>query len=513
MKKEVILYSVVSIIILLLFIVQPLIASENHLRTAKRKKISGKGWVTLSNGIECHDKKEDIIEIIFPIMGGKITGKRAWKGHEAEEKHDPPRCREKDESQTIIGTFSGGDGGKIDGWVINDDPNRKRKYKLTGVVQSDGKAYIKWSKYHEKKPRELTFKPFCTQDTNIDVYSKKAYDVIQGKMLNLASAHAFKGFRAGVEEGWKYLVQQAHHMEMMRGTYVHRYYFVKVKRPPLPFIEELSLKFIPDRKKVATIPATSMLHSLFDNLGTAISLIEAADSALDGDYATAAFQTAVEAIGLYSNSLGLMLAVGQAVKADWDAFAKRHYAKEYRKFYEDLYYSGGKRPSMKVWKKSRKQRLKNFMEEVHEVITASGAGGETSWSTGNWRSKDFRSMLIDFASYRLKLDLGYDDFAMTEDRRGKLVFKNLYIKSVFVSLFNDFEKTYRNDAVAQFMRNIAIKQARLLQEKSLEATGKLFPAQDYRFDKVWKDEQDLEMAYCKAINEMKNQMKGKAIFK
>lgn len=483
-------------------------------RTAKRTEISGKGWVTLPDGTRCHDREEDVIEITFPVNGGEIQGKRHWWGHESEtDAKNQWYCKEKNETQTIVGTFSGGDGGKIEGWVINDNPNRKRRFKLTGVVHADGKLYIGWSKYHVKKPKELVFTPFCTEETDLNVYTEKAQDIINGNMLNAASTLAYEGFRRGVEEGWQYLVQEAHTMEMLKGTYVWRNSLGFAKKPPLSMMEELSLKFIPDRKKVVKVPATPLLKGLFENLGTAISLIEAADSALDGDYATAAFQTVVEGIGLYSNSLGLMLAVGQAVKADWDAFAKRYYAKEYRHFYEELYYTGGKRPSMTVWKKNRKQRLLTFMEEARDTLTDGGVGGAGSWSTGGTRASRFRAMLIDFAEYRMELKLTYDDFATVEDSNGNLVFKHKYLQSLFITLFNDFEKIYINDAVAHAMRQIALKQARLLEDESQKARALLENAESYQFAEVWEDDAELELAYCKAVSEMKKEMNSKHIFK
>lgn len=502
-----------ALIISALTFAPALAEAAEETRTAVRKKARGRGWVTLPNGTRCNERGQDVIELTFPINGGPVTGTRKWWGRDAQDDRKPPRCSEYSRSQTITGTFSGGDGGTIDGWVVNDDPKRKRRYKLSGKVEADGKAYIRWSKYHKKKPVKLIFPAFCTATTDMNVYTAKARDVIKGEILNAAARHTYRGFRKGVEEGWKYLVQQAHLREAIKGTYVHRYSLNIAKRPPLPLMEELSLKFIPDRKKAMVIPATPLLGALAENLTTALSLIEAADSALDGDYATAAFQVAVEGIGLYSNSLGLLLALGQAVKADWDAFAKRYYAKEYRRFYEEMYYGGGKRPSMAVWKQSRRDRLRSFMETARDQLTGGGAGGSNSWSSGGGQSLAFRQMIMDFAKYRLEMELTYEDLATTDGPGGELVFRHKYLQSVFVSLFNDFEATYEKDVMAEAMAAVALKQAQLLGQKAELTKEQLTGAEDGRYEEVWTTENERRAAICRAISSAIKQMGGQGVYR
>jgi hypothetical protein len=302
-----------------------------------------------------------------------------------------------------------------------------------------------------------------------------------------------------------------HLWELVTDNYQHRMPLLVGMNPPKNFYQKLSLEFIPNR--AGSIPATPVLGTVFEKLTTALTVIEAADSALDGDYATAAFKVAIEGVGLYSNSLGLLLAAGEAVKADWDAFAKRVYARDYRKFYEYLYYSGGPRPSLRVYKKGRQARLRTFMNEVHDELTGGDVGGASKLAAGGFRSANFRKMIMDFAHYRLERTLTRADFETTPGRRGRLVFKNQYLRSIFVALFHDFEKTYQDDLNVEMMRKIAIKQAKFLRDKTSKTGGQLAWAENGRFDKVWTNRAELNDAYCKAIAKATEKMGGQGVLK
>lgn len=414
--------------------------------------------------------------------------------------------------ELLDGYFEGGDGGKI--WMkIKRNDLIKGKSKTIAVTGNlFGKGYGDLKIGNSDKLVRVKFDPFGTCNPDLDIYTEKARSVILSKLLATGGEAVYGTFKKSVDESWKYFVKKVHLWEYAADQYDYRIVGLTEKMRTLPktFYQRMAKDFIPDTAK--NLPAMNLLNGLLTNITTAVGFMEATDSALHGEYTKAGFKTAVEAIGLYSNSLGLFIVVGEAIEADWAAFSKRVYEKQYREFYEKLYYAGGRKPSSRMYKKTRQKRLKIFMEEAMEYLTAGGVGGATDCDAPGIAAGQFRKMMIDYADYRLQMKLSRCDFG-TIEKRGGLVLKNKHLMSVFASLFRDFEKTYQDDLYAAIMKKITMKQLAIIKKMSKSAREQLAYAQNDNFTKIWPDKSTRDGIICKIVGQVKKEFQDKKMLK
>jgi hypothetical protein len=462
----------------------------------------------------CREHSDVDISFTFPVEGGEITDFK-FKidiGIFITTDYTVSCLVSRDRGELLSGYFTGGDGGHVNLKIKVTDlaDNTTEIIDAVGVLYAKGEGWIAGSNEEDEVKHRLNFAPFGMCNPDLNAYSEKARSVILTMALNEAAKHTYQLYESAMTEIWKGFVSNVHLWEYATDNYTYRTPMLAGRLPPKNFYEKIADNFIPDAP--GSLPALPMLDTLVSNIGTAFTLIQAADSALDGDYATASLKLAIEGIGLYSNGLGLLVAAGEAVKADWDAFAKRAYEKQYREFYEKLYYQGGPAPTDAAARKTRKQRLRLFMEEAMDYLTAGGVGGASDCAAPGVAAAQFRKMIIDYAHYKLEMELSRCDFA-TDEYRGKTRLRNKHLMPVFAALYRDFEKTYRDDLHTLKMKQIALEQAKLLEKSAKNTRTMLAYAVNNDFTKVWPEKSMHDGVMCKIIGQVRKEMGDKGLMK
>ena len=501
--------------ILLLVVIQAMtcLAEERiETRTGVFEFYKDKGYKKLANGKNFHLYHKINTKLEFSVNGGPVIG--TIQNNYGKD-IGMAGCHEIKRKGTIEGRFEGGDGGVVKGkikWRWHSfGKNRFREEEFTGQLFAKGEGYLEYGT-KKKKRYPLTYPPFSLCDANLDPYTELARSMILEKVFKVAATEVYESFKTVLNAGWMKVVDKIHYWEFATDNYQYRMTTLTGKVPPKNFYQKMANQFIPDKPK--HIPALEKLPDIADKIGKALTILHVADAAIDGAYAEAGWVALAEAVGAYSNSLGILYAVGQAVKADWDAFAKRVYEKEYRRFYMDLYYAGGKKPSEKKGSLAQRQRLRDFMFEALQTLSSGGVGGATKWAVAGGRPAQFRKMLMDYAYYKLNMDLSYTDFETTT-RKGKTVLVHKHVGAVFAALFRDFEKTYRDDLNAERMRKLAIKQAKYMKKAIKDATDKMTWAVMDDFSKVWPDKKTRDAIICQTINQVRKELEsqGKGLLK
>lgn len=350
-----------------------------------------------------------------------------------------------------------------------------------GIIEASGKGYIKPGK--QRVP--FAFHPFggaCGCKLNLTVYGQAVRDKILDKLLESTSRELYNRFVSGSEEIASALLRKAQTTRTLQRMKQYRLPGLTdsiPRRPPPDVLDKLQKGFESSRLRKSS-PACVMLMKLASNLDTALKVLEAAEAASAGDYSTAAVVAAAQAVGMYSPMAGLAVALGGAVKADWDAYAERVHEKFFRAWYVKLYYQGD-RPSEARWQAGRKARLQGFMDDAIAYL-----------QTGGVQAAQLRKTLKDFAYYNLPSDnwayfgLGPRaftdaDFAVTED--GKL--KSRYGGVALAALFQAYEETYRKDLDAELLRRLAIEQMKAQRKLVVQTSVAMEAATRGDFTRAW----------------------------
>jgi len=389
------------------------------------------------------DGGSDLIRLTFPVQGGAVRGKKVWVV-KLKSSPDLPSLNQLRLEWVLEGQFTGGDGGSVRGWEIKDG----ERSPFTAILYADGTGWFG----DDEKPKRypLRFDPFegasCGCNLNLNVYEEKARKWLVETLLKKTSAELYTRFVSGTENLTSAFFRQLQTYRVSPERYRLGGLLSRAPRKlPPDLIDKLQRNFENSRLGQAS-PACSMLAKMGSNVVLTLNLLKAAETASAGDYMAASLLAAAEAIKAYSSGASWAILIAQAVKADWDSFAERVHNEYFRKFYVEVYFQGGKKPSRELWQAGKKARLKAFMEDALEYLAADGG-----------KSAQFRQMLIDFAKYKLERTLSREDFDVSEDGSRLRNKKSAY---VLASLFQEYEKVYRGDLETETVRKLAMEQAR-----------------------------------------------------
>lgn len=458
--------------------------------------------------IELTDQKSDRtvtykLRFEFPIRGGPLRGEGRIEERFLDSKGVPVL-------QVYTGTITGR---YLPGYRFPDDPLYRRPEEggrfflkmhgqevtppcsfypdgrtaeqwreFSGVLEASGNGFLGQS---ERLP--FKFHPFggaCGCKLNLTVYGAAVREKLMDRLLARTSQELYTRFVAGSEQIASSLLRKAQTARALKrlGSYKLPGLTGPIpKRPPPDFLDKLQKGFENSRLRKPS-PACAMLSKLASNLDLSLKLLETAEAASAGDYASAAGAAAVAAVGEYSNLAGITLALAAAAKADWDAYAQRVHEKFFRIWYVKLYYQGG-RPSDARWKAGEKARLHAFMEDAIFYLQATG-----------WEATQFRRVLKDFAYYNLPSDAwGYfglgsraltdKDLEVTDGEPGKL--KSRYGGVVLAALFRAYEETFRKDYDAELFRQLAVEQMKAQRKLVVQTDVALEAATQGNFSKAW----------------------------
>jgi len=478
--------------------------------------------VSRDKKVRCRDYMHGILEFTFPVEGGAIRDAvvsidssvlidvEVLKDAEGLDGRAFATCiQSHDKGSLVSGDFAGGDGGQVQFTLqMKDQEGNSTKTRYQGKLFGNGNGKLQaWDPADpaDKSPLTVRYTPFeGTCNVDLNAYGKKGRGIIMGALLNEAGDAAYKGLLDGASHLWKKTYDKIHLWELKTDRYAYRYRgFTKQRMPQKDLYQKWASKFMPD--KAGRFHASPFIENITGNLSDVLDAISIADSALNGEYGKAAYSSAVTAVGMYSNGLGLLVAAGEAAHADWEAFAERAYEKQYREFYEQLYYSGGK-PSLKKSRKSQRRRFREFMQESLFFVSGGNVGGAGKYGAGSTMGggggAQFRKMIMDYAYYKLQLSLSRADFGVTEGRGGKLRLNTKELGTVFWNLFDDFERTYQNDLYASLMKKVTAHTAKKLKSEFIDAGAKLAYAEGGNFMKVW-DEKTYEGIFCNIVDDLR----------
>ncbi len=356
---------------------------------------------------------------------------------------------------------------------------------MSGFIEASGKGLI----LHGKQRLPFSFPPFggaCGCKLNLAVYGQAVRDKILDKLLESTSRELYSRFVSKSEEIASALLRKAQTIRALQRLKNYKLPGLTGPnpnpiplRPPPDFLDKLQKNFENSRLRKSSA-ACAMLAKLASNLDIALKVLETAEAASAGDYSTAAAIASAQAVGSYSTVAGLAVALGGAVKADWDAYGERVHEKFFRAWYVKLYYQGD-RPSEARWQAGRKARLQGFMDEAIAYL-----------QTGGVQAAQLRKTLKDFAYYNLPADnwayfgLGQRaftdaDFAVTED--GKL--RSRYGGVALAALFQAYEETYRKDLDAELLRQLAIEQMKAQRKLVVQTNVAMEAATTGDFTRAW----------------------------
>jgi hypothetical protein len=426
----------------------------------------------------------DVLRFTFPIEGGPIRGQRV-------STHKMPLGHDNFTTVTleyfIQGEFSGGDGGTIRAYLVDKGGDRTP---LTGVLRADGTGRLGlWA---------VRFVPFegggCGCNLNLGLYGEAIRKKLVGNLLKATSQELYTRFLSGSENLLSAFLGQLQRWRVDPARL--KLAGLVDARPPgrmaPDFLDKLQRGF--ENSRMGEVSAgCKMLAKMGSNVVLTLNLLQATEAATAGDFSKAGLGIAAEAVKSYGSGAAWAIVLGQAVKADWDAFAERVHNKYFRDFYVKLYYQGGgKRLSKQRWQDGRKARLKAFMEDALQNLDMGGVNGA-----------QFRQMLIDFAAYKLERKLTRADFDLTED--GKAL-RSRASASVLAALFHDYERFYQAEVEFSVTRHLGIEQARQQVKLAGETERALDAATRGDFSVAWphgKQCSKFRGIYLEAVKDLK----------
>ncbi len=473
---------------------------SKDMRTAVIKVVSDK-WP----GYNSHN-----IEYVmnFPMNGGQINGTGKETYHflvpvEFDSNAKATKHEKRQETYTfrLEGNFQGGDGGAVSGKIIPEgkvsDYNKGGPF--SGKLWANGKGVITVG----DKKFDVTFTPFgdcCNKD--LSSYSQKIREILIFELLNRATPYLqqklVKIIEASMKLGYKLTERVAKAGKTMYSAVrvkFNKFAAGRVSLPPISpdsaFLKKIDEVFAAAGKARSAGPLTPLIDGITSNMDKCYNLFKIAEAASSGAYSEAAYTTAVAA---YSNLAGIVVTLGEAAKEDWDGFCETNYESEFRRFYRRIYFEDGQLPSERIGKAGQQARLKGFMDECIEWLSAGGGHGA-----------NLRKMLIDFASYKLNLKKDRSDFAVAED---KMVMASRADATVLASLFQAYEQVFLMDLEAERARKISMK--RYADDKKL-VNGILVAmhkAERGDFSEVWpKDEYN--KVFCEIYHRLEKEGKLK----
>ena len=470
----------------------------------------------------CESGGQRRLAFTFPVDGGPITGAtysatliRHEGGEEALATGDglyddgngglrsdlPPELAGTCQSVQVAGTFEAGDVGMGSSYdltlrfrVRGDDASEAVRT-WQGTLPPEGEGTLRV----EGELWKLTYPPYqrsCTP--NLEAYDAK----LQDKITEMLRDEALKATKAFFDAQGQKLWSKVH-AKLLRVQIDGSRHGARIQKaltgkaaPANSMIERIARKLFPD--SAGKVPGLKLLDEAIAALGPTLDTLETSAAILDGDTLFTAYKAATTAVGVYSNVAGLAVMFGEAAHADWQRFTAGSYQKQFRLFYEHHYTKGG-HPDAAHTRRTRKERLKHFMEDMMIFLKEGGA-------MGGGGAPQFRKMLGDYASRNLQrtdVEIGRpwqsgDDFAV-EERGGRYRFRNNHAGSILVLLFKDFEKVYASDLHAHQMARIARAEKKVLGRILRRVEDQVAAAQDGHFNQAWRTQAAYEKAFCTII--------------
>jgi len=496
----------ISVFLLFFFSSQIISAqSSQDMRTVVIKEISEKWPAYDSHNIE--------YKMTFPINGGKISGSGTEIYHflvPVEFDSNAKAIRHEKRQQTytfrVEGKFNGGDGGALSGKVIPDQSFflKERDYQFTGNLYSNGKGQINISGHQFK----ITFTPFgecCNKDLNS--YSKAVREVLVLELLNRATPYLQQKMVKILEKSMKLghnLAERAVKAgkTMYAGVRVkfNKFAAGKMSLPPLSpdsaFLRKMEDIFSAASRARSADPLEPFISGITSNMDKCYNALKIAEAASAGAYGEAGFTALTTAVGAYSNLAGVVFALGEAAKEDWDGFCETNYESEFRRLYQRIYYEGGQLPSERISRSGQQARLKGFMDECMEWLSAGGGHGA-----------QLRKMLIDFAHYKLGLSKSRSDFEVIE-KKGSLVMASKSDATVLAALFQAYEQVFLMDVEAERARKASMKR---YYEDKRDINGimvAMYKAAKGDFSEVWP-KSEFNRIFCEMYHRLEKEGKLK----
>ncbi|KAF1082957.1 MAG: hypothetical protein GQF41_0724 [Candidatus Rifleibacterium amylolyticum] len=449
----------------------------------------------------------------FPMNGGAISGTGKETYHflvpvEFDSNAQATKHEKRQQTYTyrLEGTFSGGDGGAVNGRIIPEDKVTEHNQggPFSGKLWANGKGVITVgdSKF------DVTFTPFgecCNKDLNS--YSDKIQEMLELELLRIATPYLHKKLVTIMETsmrlGYKMTERAAKAGKTMYSAArvkFNKFAAGRVSLPPMK-LDPAFAKKVEDAFNVALKQRNSgLVSSLIDgivtNMDKCYELLKVAEAASSGAYAEASYTAAAAAVGAYSNLAGLVVAFGEAAKADWDGFCETNYESEFRRFYKRIYFEDSSLPSEKIGRAGAQGRLKEFMDECMEWLSAGGGHGA-----------QLRKMLMDFAYYKLGLSKNRSDFEVVE-KKGKLVMATREDATVLAALFQAYEQVFLMDLEAERARKLSVK--RYLEDKRQinSIMVALDKAERGNFSEVWP-KAEYNKIFCEMYHRLEKEGKLK----
>lgn len=479
--------------------------STNDMRTAVISIVS-KNWPEYnSQNIE--------YRMNFPMNGGKISGTGKETYHflvpvEFDSNAQATKHEKRQQTYTyrLEGNFQGGDGGAVNGRIIPEGKVTEHNQggPFSGKLWANGKGVITVGDHKF----DVTFTPFgecCNKDLNS--YSKKVREVLLLELLRIATPYLQKKLVTIMETsmriGYKMTERAARAGKTMYSAArvkFNKFAAGRVSLPPVnldsKFLKKIEDAFSVVSKKRDLVMVSSLIDGIVTNMDKCYELLKVAEAASSGAYAEASYAAAAAAVGAYSNLAGLVIAFGEAAKADWDGFCETNYESEFRRFYKRIYFEDGSLPSEKIGRAGAQGRLKEFMEECMEWLSAGGGHGA-----------QLRKMLMDFAYYKLGLSKNRSDFEVVE-KKGKLVMASREDAAVLAALFQAYEQVFLMDLEAERARKLSVK--RYLEDKRQinSIMVALDKAERGNFSEVWP-KAEYNRIFCEMYHRLEKEGKLK----
>lgn len=479
--------------------------SSQDMRTAVIKIVSDKWPEYNSHNIE--------YQMNFSINGGRISGKGTETYHflvpvEFDSNAKATRHEKRQETYNfrIEGEFKGGDGGVVSGRIIPEgkvsDYNKGGPF--SGKLWANGKGVITVGDNNF----DVTFTPFgecCNKDLNS--YSKKIREILVSELLRIATHYLQKKLvtimETSLRAGYKITERVAKSGSAMYSAArvkFNKFAAGRVSLPPMKldpaFSKKIEDAFSVFSKQRSSGLVTSLIDGIVTNMDKCCEVLKIAEAASSGAYKEAGIAAAAAAVGAYSNLAGVVIAFGEAAKDDWDGFCETNYESEFRRFYKRIYFEDGSLPSEKIGRAGAQGRLKEFMDECMEWLSAGGGHGA-----------QLRKMLMDFAHYKLGLSKNRSDFEVVE-KKDKLVMASRADATVLASLFQAYEQVFLMDLEAERARKLSAR--RYVEDKSkingiLVALSK---AEEGNFSDVWP-KAEYNKIFCEMYHRLEKEGKLK----
>ena len=449
----------------------------------------------------------------FPINGGQVTGTGKETYHflvPVEFNNNAQATKHEKRQQTytfrIEGHFQGGDGGTVSGRIIPEGTVTEHNQGglFSGRLWANGKGVIN-VKDHQF---DITFTPFaecCNKDLNS--YSQKIREVLADELMGIATPFLHKKLvtiiEASMKVGYKIterVVKSGKTMYSAARVKFNKFAAGRVSLPPVnidsKFLKKIegAFSFVSKKRDLALI--SSLIDGIVTNMDKCYEVLEITEAASSGSYKEAGIAAAFAAVSSYSNLAGLVIAFGEAAKEDWDGFCETNYESEFRRFYKRIYFEDGSLPSEKIGRAGQQARLKEFMDETMEWLSAGGGHGA-----------QLRKMLMDFANYKLGLSKNRSDFEVVE-KKGKLVMASRADATVLAALFQAYEQVFIMDLEAERARKISKKRYLEDKRKINSIMVALDKAERGNFSEVWP-KVEFDRIFCETYHRLEREGKLK----